>query len=506
LPDFGLNARAMKIRILAFFTLMLLFVAAGWSVFAPASSDTETVMAAALKPSAIDENLRVLADEIGGRVPGTPAMAKAVTWAVEAFKAAGADSVRAEHFNMPISWAEGATQLRVVTPVSFNVNAVSFGWAPSVVPPRRARVVDIGKGTAEEIARAGNLAGALLLLHSDLLMSWEGLFTEYLRMPPIRDAALKGGALGIAVISSREGELLFRHVGPSTFPSGALEKLPMLAIAREDGLRIARLLKAGKRVEAEFSIPNRIGGPTPTSNVVAEIRGSELPDEYVVLGAHLDSWDLGTGALDNGCNSVLVIDTLRALKESGVKPRRSIRFVLFGGEEQGMRGSLDYARRHRAELDHAVAVVIFDEGMGRVTGFSLGGRTDVAETLPMLIAPLVQYDATQLTVDAFIGTDNFDFLIEGVPTLVATQEVANYPVNYHASSDTLDKVDMAQLKKHVAIAAGVTIAIANAEQRIGPRQSRAEIARLMQQTGLDQQMKAFGFWDDWTAGKRGRQP
>ena len=463
-------------------------------------------MAAALKPSPIDANLRVLTDEIGGRVPGTPAMAKAVTWAAQAFKAAGADDVRVEHFNMPISWTEGATRVRVVAPVRFDVNAVSFGWAPAVLQPQRARFVDIGKGSAEEIAAAGNLTGRIILLHSDLLTSWEGLFTEYLRMPPIRDAAVKGKAAAIAVISSREGELLFRHVGPETFPTGGLEKLPMLALAREDGLRIARLIKEGKTVEAQFTVPNQIGGPTPTSNVIAEIRGSELPDEFVVLGAHLDSWDLGTGALDNGCNSALVIDALRAIKESGVKPRRSIRFVLFSGEEEGLRGSLDYARKHRAELDRAVAVVIFDEGVGRVTGFSLGGRKDVAETLPMLLAPLAPYDATNLTTDAFIGTDNFDFLLEGVPTLVATQEIANYAVNYHAASDTLDKVDMAQLKKHVAIAAGVTVAIANAEQRIGPRQSRAEIETLMQETGLDQQMKTFGLWKDWTAGKRGRQP
>ena len=125
----------------------------------------------------------------------------------------------------------------------------------------------------------------------------------------------------------------------------------MLVVAREDGERVARLLASGKKIQAEISIPNRIGGPITSSNVIAELRGSEKPDEFVILGAHLDSWELGTGALDNGCNAALVIDALRAIKATGLKPRRTIRFVLFSGEEEGLLGSWAYARAHRADMD-----------------------------------------------------------------------------------------------------------------------------------------------------------
>src|SRR5271157_4970194 len=114
---------------------------------------------------------------------------------------------------------------------------------------------------------------------------------------------------------------------------------------------MAPLLAAGNLVSAAVSCPNVIGGPIKTSNVIAEITGSEKPDEFVILGAHLDSWELGTGALDNGCNAALVVDALRAIKASGVKPRRSIRFILFSGEEQGLLGSRAYAVNHRHELD-----------------------------------------------------------------------------------------------------------------------------------------------------------
>jgi Zn-dependent M28 family amino/carboxypeptidase len=278
----------------------------------------------------------------------------------------------------------------------------------------------------------------------------------------------------------------------------------MVMVAREDAARIERLLASGQKLHADLAIPNRIGGPITATNVVAELRGNEKRDEFVILGAHLDSWELGTGALDNGCNASLVIDALRAIKAAGLRPRRSIRFILFSGEEEGLIGSGAYANGHRAELDKAAGVVIFDAGTGRVTGFSLGGRKDVAEAATTLVAPLKQFNATTLTTDAEWGTDNWGFMLEGVPTFVANQEEANYLINYHAMSDTFDKVDLAQLKKHVAEAAALAFGIANAPQRPGPRLHHAQIEQTMRETHLDELMKTFGSWQPWQDGKLGR--
>jgi hypothetical protein len=122
-----------------------------------------------------------------------------------------------------------------------------------------------------------------------------------------------------------------------------------------------------------------------------------------------------------------------------------------------------------------------------------------------LLAPIQQFGANILTTDAFVGTDNMDFLLEGVPNLVANQEESNYLVNYHASSDTYDKVDLPQLKKHIAIAANLTFAIADSPERLGPRQDRKQIDDLIQETHLDDQLKAFELWESWASGKRGRQ-
>jgi hypothetical protein len=444
-------------------------------------SDLEQVMAEALKPSSLEINLRRLTDEIGGRVPGTAAMQRAIAWGVAAFKVAGADSVHTEEFELPASWSEGATQMNIVSPEQFSVRAISLAWAPALAPQQRVRIIDVGQGTAEDFANAGNIAGGIVLVHSEEMRKWDDLFAEYLKAPPIIDLAVKGKAVAIAFQSTRPHDLLYRHTNAV---SGEIDRLPMVLVAREDAGRIARLLATGQKLYADLSIPNRIGGPISAANVVAEIRGNEKPEEFVLLGAHLDSWELGTGALDNGCNAALVIDALRAIKASGLRPRRTIRFALFAGEEQGMIGSREYATAHREELDRAAGVVIFDSGIGRVTGFSLGGRKDVADAANQLVAPLKVWDAANLTTDADWGTDNFDFMLEGVPTFVANQEEANYLINYHASSDTFDKV--------------------TTPQPIGPRLNRSQVEQTLRETHLDEQLKIFGIWKDWESGKRGR--
>jgi carboxypeptidase Q len=180
--------------------------------------------------------------------------------------------------------------------------------------------------------------------------------------------------------------------------------------------------------------------------------------------------------------------------------------VLFSGEEEGLRGSRAYVGRHRAELDRTRAMIVFDAGVGRVTGFQLSGRSDVVGALADLIRPLESFDAGHLSLEGDLGTDNVDFMLEGVPTLVAEQEPATYMQNYHAASDTFDKVDLRQLRQHVAIAATTLYGIADAPAPLGPRQSRAEIAELLERTGLAKQMKAEGLWTAWAAGTRGRSP
>ncbi len=490
---------------------------AGFAANPPAeNNETSKIIQAALQPSPLQDNLRRLTDEIGGRVPGTPAMQHAVQWGMQAFTAAGADTVHSEGFEIPNSWSEGATEMSATTShqvsttgvgggtvlSSFRVRAVSVAWAPALAPVKHVPVADVGQGAEADFQKAGDIAGKILLVHTVVLKTWDDLFAEYTNAPPIIDRAVRAKAKAIAFIATREHDILYRHTNSG---AGEIDRLPMVIVAREDGERMARLLAAGNLVWADLSIPNQIGGPVKTSNVIAEIRGAEKPEEFVIVGAHLDSWELGTGALDNGCNAALVIDALRTIKAAGVTPRRTIRFILFSGEEQGLMGSRAYASNHRSELDRAAGVVIYDSGTGKTTGFSLGGRKDVLPVAKSLIAPLAQFDAKDLKLDMEWGTDHFDFMLEGVPTFVADQQEANYLENYHAISDTYDKVDFPQLKKHVAEAAVLAYELANLNEKVGPRLTHDQIEQTMRETNSVDLFKAFGIWDDWQSGKRGRQ-
>jgi carboxypeptidase Q len=479
------------------------------------NEDASRIIQTALQPSSLESNLRQLTDEVGGRVPGTPAMQHAVEWGVAMFKAAGADSVHTEEFSIPYSWAEGATEMTVnatgtaldpkiaqLPKIEFRVHCVSIAWAPGLAPVKHVSVIDVGSGSPAEFAKAGDISGKIVLVHSIVLKTWDDLFAEYTKAPPVIDAAVKGKAKAVAFIATRDHDILYRHTNTS---EGEIDRIPQVLLAREDGERIGRLLASGHPVWADLSIPNQIGGAIKTANVVAEIKGSEKPDEFVILGAHLDSWALGTGALDNGCNAALVVDALRAIKASGLKPRRSIRFVLFSGEEEGLLGSRAYSKAHRSELDNAAGVIIYDSGTGKTTGFSDGGRNDVIETAKRLVAPLQQFGLTDLKTDMEWGTDHFDFMLEGVPTFVADQEEANYLENYHAISDTYDKVDFVQLKKNVAEAAEFSLALANLPQKIGPRFTRQQIEQSLRETHSDEMFKAFGLWDAWESGHIGRQ-
>jgi carboxypeptidase Q len=459
----------------------------------------------ALGPSPLEENLRYLTDTIGGRVTGTPSADRAADWGVQAFRHAGVDDVHTEKFTIPAGWAEGHTHLEILSPAPFPVHLVSIGWSPATPEGGiTADIVDAGMGDDTGFAKAGAAAkDAIVLVHSNFLVTWDDLDNEYTAGPAILDRALKAGAVAVLWMSSRPNLLLYRH---TLAINGEVEKMPQAVVAREDAERIARFLAAGQKVHAHFDMPNRVSGPVESENVVAEIRGREKPDEFVVLGAHLDSWDLGTGALDNGCNIAMVIDAARVIHASGTIPRRSIRFLLFTGEEQGLLGSAAYAHAHRAELDNMIAAIIFDSGIGKVTGYALGGRKDVVAPVRAALEPVASLGVKNFTMDAGMDTDNFDFILEGVPNLVAIQDPANYMLNYHAASDTFDKVDIAELKRHVAIAAVTAFALADAEQRIGPRQSRAQIEQLLSDSGLAKEMQESGFWPLWEKSVRGRQP
>jgi carboxypeptidase Q len=319
------------------------------------------------------KDLEELCDHVGGRPTGSEACVRAVAWAAARFRAIGVPKVSTESFSVPVRWLGGTSEVRVIAPETFFVRSAAAPMSPSMAAPLEAQVVDGGHGTSADFARLGTrAAGSILLVHQNPMKSLDDLFEEYVTSPPMLAAASAAGVKAVLLQSTRPRGLLYRH--PVAF--GTLALLPTAVISREAAERMGRLLAQGE-LRARMQLQSETGGAYTSDNVIGEIPGREKPEEVVLLGAHLDSWDLGTGAEDNGVNAALVLDVARAFVELGLKPRRTVRFALFTGEEQGQYGSAGYAERHRSELKNHVAVVVFDEGSGRTNGFAVSGRKEL---------------------------------------------------------------------------------------------------------------------------------
>jgi acetylornithine deacetylase/succinyl-diaminopimelate desuccinylase-like protein len=199
----------------------------------------------------------------------------------------------------------------------------------------------------------------------------------------------------------------------------------------------------------------------------------------------------------------MVIDIARSFKALGIVPRRTVRFVLFTGEEQGLLGSEAYVLQHAQEMGRHVFMITFDTGSGRTTGFYLNGRADLRRPIDQALAAVPGLAAEDDSLEMIDGTDNFDFLLSGVPNLIARQEWAPYLPNYHAETDVYDSVNPLEARNNAALAAVLVWEMAESRERPAPRQTRAEVEELLRNTKLDEQMKSAGQWDDWKAGKRG---
>ena len=345
-------------------------------------------------PTPLLDDLRELCDGIGGRPTGSKACDRAVDWAVARFRAAGVESTWTETYTIPGSWVGGADHAECLAPVEFPIR-VAAGPFTAPTPGGQALeapLVNAGDGSAESFARLGDKArGAIALVLSPEMKTEADLFAEYGR----DGANVRGGPSGP----------VWRRCWCSP-PSPACSSIatpwdwaattflfppPSWRACMRHGWRA---FPNSGEVRVRLDLPSRMGGPYQARNVVAEIRGRERPEEIVLIGAHLDSWDLGTGAEDNGVNAAMMIDIARSFKALGVVPRRTVRFVLFTGEEQGMFGSEAYVLRHAAEIGRHVAMITFDTGSGHTTGFYLNGREDLRRPVDQALAAVPGLAAT----------------------------------------------------------------------------------------------------------------
>ncbi len=412
------------------------------------------------------QNLEYISDNIGPRLTGSPQLKAANDWTAEMFKKYGLTNVHLESWKIGHSWIRGTAKARIVAPAEHPLTIASAGWAPGTNGPIRGPVVYFDAQKKEDFEKfRGKLKGAVLITSKPEPLSppqkdepYEDVSRPMQAPLPRKGDPIPPSPFANFAAAARERNEFFKQEGvaavlrDSNKPHALLnmtgvggEKfdigpIPTAFITGEGYRMIFRLLQHGP-VEVELEMTNTIAdGPMDVYNTVGEIRGSEKPDEVVILGAHLDSWDLGTGSTDNGTGSAAVLEAARALAKLDLKPKRTIRFVLFSGEEEGLVGSKRYVEAHKDELDKISGVLVHDTGTGKVLTLGLHDNYQDRQIVDQVLSPLGDLKLLEPSIVRAFGTDHASFDDAGVPGFFCIQDGAEYTKTHHSQSDTFDKV------------------------------------------------------------------
>jgi hypothetical protein len=412
-----------------------------------------------------------IANRFGPRVTATPAYEHALDWAADEFRAAGVKSVAVEPFQIPRGWERGPASARIVaadfdrtTAGPREIRVEALGWTAAT--PGDALEADVVRlaDLAPASLTAARVKGRIVFVESE--KNAERGAEKTARRRSTDDVLADAGAAAI-LLPSRDDDFAVR---PWQF-GGQVSRLPIFEVERDDASVLRGLLQRG-RVRMAIDSRNRTSaGPVSTRSLVAEIAGSEHPDEWVLVGAHLDSWDLAAGAQDNATGAAMVLEAARAIAAFGRPPRRSIRFALWGAEEEGFLGSTAYARAHESEMDRAVAVLNADAGTGRIIGWTAPGRDDVASAVRRTVSPLlaaVGSGDVDTSMRYAFDSDHAPFMQLGVPALDLNADDTHYEEIHHTAADTMDRVDAKNLTAGAVTVAVTAYAIADVPERIAP--------------------------------------
>jgi carboxypeptidase Q len=446
-----------------------------------ADSVDETLVAHLHDTTALEATLKELTEGTGPRLSGSPALVRAHHFASDRFAALGL-AVTSEAFPLPRTWQRGPAEGELLTPYPHDLRLVQVGWTPptggSVEGPLR---VFAPKTTSEMGALRGRLAGAIVLAGEPTTDLEPLLMVPPLRLDP-KGAKPRPRKKG----PSREEQVAFlRQEGAAAVladagkPDGMLDMsadegavagqvgLPAAIVIHEQYLLLTHLAAGG--ATARLRLDGQLGPATDCINTVASMTGTERPDEVVIVGAHLDSWDLGTGADDNATGAAAVLEAARLLSEAGARPRRTIRFVLFSGEEQGLLGSKAYVERHRDELSRISAVFVIDTGTGSVDALALQGRAEVEPILRQVLAPTVPLGVVDTDLRLEWDTDHIPFDAAGVPAFCFEQVQHDYSRVHHSEADTLDKTRPDELEQAAVVLALTAYRTAQLPERLPRR-------------------------------------
>ena len=424
----------------------------------------ERLIELALADSAAHRRLSTLADRFGHRMSGSESLERSLDWIMEEMRRDGLENVRGEPV-MVTHWVRGEESLELVSPRRTSMRMLGLGRSVGTPPEGITAPVVVVSNYAELRARAADVRGKMVLFNYPFDTTLPP-FTAYGQAVQYRangaDSAARYGAVAALVRSVTPRSLQTPHTGGLTYADTGrvAPPIPGAAITVEDAEMLRRMQERGERIVVTLRMAARTLPPARSRNVVEEIRGSERPDEIIVLGGHIDSWDVGQGAMDDAGGSVAAWEAVRLIRQLGVRPKRTIRVVLWTNEEIGLAGATAYRDAHRAELDKHIVAMESDNGVFRPYGLFFAGP-EAGFALMRQLSPLLARIGADSVAPGGPQADVSPLYAAGVPTLAPNVDVSRYFWYHHTEADTPDKIDPLDMARCVALMAVMANTIAN---------------------------------------------
>lgn len=431
---------------------------------AVAAEDVSRLQEAALKGSGAYEILESLTTEVGPRLVGSANDDRAVAWALAKLKALGFENVHSEPFTAQ-KWIRGVETAEIVSPFPQTLKVTALGTSVATSTEGiQAEAVLFSSYAALLRAPMGSLTGKIAVVTEPLVRVEDGAgygVAGKIRRSGASEAA-KRGAVAFLLRSLGSDHHRLPHTGAQAYIDGVM-KIPAGALSVPDAELLDRMAKRGQPIRLRLTLTPQNLGPVISHTVVGDIRGSSKPDEIIAIGGHLDSWDLGTGAIDDGAGVAIATAAAKLIHDQGLKPQRTIRVILYGAEEPGLVGAKAYVQAHVADLARYQLVFESDFGAGRIYGLQTKFGTGAKAFADILADALQPLAIIPLKGDAEGGPDGGELAKAGVPALDLAQDGTHYFDIHHTADDTLDKVDPADLNQNVAAFATAAWLAANTQ-------------------------------------------
>ena len=459
----------MQKRCLALLLVTLASNSAAQVTIEPHRAAADRLIDAATRDSAAHKRLSLLADKFGHRFSGSASLENALDWIMAEMKKDGFENVHGEPVNVT-HWVRGPESAEVIAPRPIKLSMLGLGRSVGTSVAGITAPILVVKNFAELRQRAADAKGKIVVFNYpfDTTIAPGAAYGQAVRYRGAgADSAKAVGAVAVLVRSVTPRSLNTPHTGGMSYgdTSRNARNIPAAAITVENAEMLQRMQDRGERVVVRLRMGARTLSPAKSRNVIAEIRGSEKPNEVIVMGGHIDSWDVGQGAMDDGAGCVAAWEALRLIKQSGIRPKRTIRVVLWTNEEIGLAGGNGYRDAHRAELGDHIYALESDNGVFTPRGITFGGSAAGMEMVKS-VATLLKRVGADSVAPGGPEADNGPIYALGVPAISIDTDQSRYFWYHHTEADTPDKINPTDMQKVVAIMAVLANTFGNLTERI----------------------------------------